>query len=235
MESHPQSMHHLPPEVAALARRCGADPNLVPGAEVTMRQTGVMRADAAQPWKAFRARQTIAIDRMGFVWRARTGPLGCVSITDALEDAGGRLTVMALGVIPLVRLGADDKLTRGELLRYLAELPYSPDAILHNRGLQWEAPDANTLRVTGSHAGVSARIEFTLDPDGLIASAYAPDRPRLEGATTVERPWRCTISDYRSHQGRRLPFAGEAAWIIDGVETPVWRGRIEAWALGPPA
>lgn len=196
-----------------------------------MRQTGVMRTDAAHPWMAFRARQTMTIDRIGFVWRARTGPLGCVSVTDALEDRGPRLSVTALGVVPLVRVVADDKLIKGELLRYLAELPYCPDAILHNHGLRWEAPDADVLRVTGAHSGVSARIEFTLNADGFITSAYAPDRPRLEGKTSVEGPWRCTLGDYRPHQGRRLPFAAQAAWIIDGEETPVWRGRIDDWTL----
>ena len=200
-----------------------------------MSQTGVMRADARHPWAAFHARQTIAINESGFVWRARTGPFGCVTVTDALKEVGAGLTVKALGLVPLARVPVDDMLTKGELMRYLAELPFSPDAILHNASLQWEVLDSNTLRVAGVHGKVRAEVDLTIGADGLLSSAFSPARPRLEGTLSVERPWRCVVSDYRLHEGRQVPFAAQAAWVIDGAETPVWRGKIEHWTVRPRA
>lgn len=190
-----------------------------------------MRADAAHPWARFRADQTISLDRPGFRWRATTGPFDLVTVTDALDEAGPSLTVKAFGVIPLARVAADDALTKGELLRYLAELPLAPDAMLRNTALDWEVLGPSTLHVSATVGGVRARIVFTLDADGLVASAFAPDRPRLEGATTVEHPWQGRFGAYRLHHGRRLPFAAEVAWIIEGAVLPVWRGQMEDWTM----
>ncbi|MEO6378738.1 MAG: DUF6544 family protein, partial [Caulobacteraceae bacterium] len=227
----PRTRREPPREVIALAERCGAQRTGIASTQVCLRQTGTMRADAAHPWARFRARQTIMLDRPGFTWRARTGPLGLVSVTDALGEAGPRLTVTALGAFPLVRVAADDALTKGELMRYLAELPLAPDAILDNASLDWEVLGANTFRVAATHRGVRACVDLTLGSDGFVASAFAPDRPRLEGARTVERPWRCQLGEYRAHGGRQLPFAAEVAWTIDGAVTTVLRVRLEDWRL----
>lgn len=194
-------------------------------------QTGEMRADAAHDWARFRARQSIAVDRIGFVWRAATGPLGSIRVTDALDDAGPRITVTAFGVLSLARVARDAALTKGELQRYLAELPLAPDAILHNPELGWEVMDASRLRVSAIHRGVHAHVDLTLNADGLVASAFAPDRPRLEGGAAIERPWEGRFTDYRAHHGRTLPFAAEVAWSIDGQRLSVWRGAMRTWGL----
>ncbi|RYF92229.1 MAG: hypothetical protein EON95_13130 [Caulobacteraceae bacterium] len=220
----------LPPAVRGLALRCGADPPRG-AARVLLRQTGTMRADAAAPWAAFTARQVYELEQCGFEWRARTGPLGAVTVTDALDDAGPRLTVRALGLIPLVRARPDAALIKGELLRYLAELPLAPDAIVANRGLAWEDLGGGVLRVSAAFGDVQAGLTLTLGEDGLVASAFAPDRPRLVGGATVETPWHCTMGDYRARDGRLVPFETQAAWALDGGIVPVWRGRLTDWRL----
>ena len=233
MRHAPQALgRNLPPEVGALALRCGANAE-EPGADhVVLTQTGSMRTDADRQWAPFRARQTIAIDRVGFVWRAAIGPFGCIRVTDALEETGPRLTVMALGLIPLARVAADEALTKGELQRYLAELPLVPDAILRNAALDWEVVNAGLLRVSATDHGVRAHVDLSLGPDGLVASAFAPDRPRLEGSRTVERPWTGRFREYRTHLGRRIPFAAEVGWTLDGQEVGYWRGAMTSWGLG---
>jgi hypothetical protein len=218
----------LPTAVVELARRCGARIGEVACDHVVLTQIGSMRADAAHRWAPFKARQSMAMDGPRFAWRAATGPFGCIRITDALDADGGWLTVSALGVIPLARVPRDDSLTKGELQRYLAELPLAPDAILRNGALEWEALSATCLRVSAAVGPVRAQIDMTLGSDGLVASAYTPGRPRLEG---VEHPWRGRFSDYRLHEGRQIPFAAEASWTIGGQETAYWRGAMVTWAL----
>jgi hypothetical protein len=220
----------LPPAVRSLAERCGANP---PRAitRVMLRQTGAMRTDAAAPWADFTARQSYELEQCGFSWQARTGPLGTVSVTDALDDGGARLTVTALGLFPLVRVKPDAALIRGQLLRYLAELPLAPDAIVANRGLIWEDLGHGDLRVSATFGAVSASLTLTLGDDGLVASAFAESRPRLVGAQSVETPWHCTMGDYRRRDGRLIPFAAEAAWRLGGHSVTVWRGQMTDWRL----
>jgi hypothetical protein len=218
----------LPPAVVDLARRCGAQTGDDHLDHVVLTQSGAMRADAAHRWAPFRARQSMAMDRVGFTWRAAAGPLGCVTITDALDEAGPRLTVVAVGLIPLAKVARDAALTKGELQRYLAELPLAPDAILRNVMLDWQALSPTCIRVSAAVRGVRAHVDLTLGADGLVASAFAPDRPHLDGA---ERPWRGCFSDYRTHQGRQIPFAAEAIWTLGGRDVAYWRGEILTWAL----
>jgi hypothetical protein len=218
----------LPPAVVTLAHRCGAKAGDGAADHVVLTQRGVMRADAAHRWAPFKARQSMAMDRVGFAWMAATGPLGCLRITDALDAKGGRLTVRALGLIPLAHVPRDAALTKGELQRYLAELPLAPDAILRNLGLDWEEVSSTCLRVSATVGAVRAHVDLTLGGDGLVASAFAADRPRLEG---VGHPWRGRFSDYRVHEGRQIPFSAEAFWTIEGKEMAYWRGAMLTWAL----
>jgi hypothetical protein len=178
---------------------------------------------------AFNAIQTISSERCGFQWRARFGPLGMISACDALEDGVGRLDVMALGVIPVARTPRTVALVRGELMRYLAELAWSPDAIASNRALRWREDGPDRLVVGAGDGATAAEVTLTMDTDGRIATAFAPDRPRSADEPTLPTPWQGRFSDYRLHLGRWLPFAGEVAWEIGGKAEVYWQGRIETW------
>ena len=190
-----------------------------------------MRQDAASGWLAFEARQTIRIAECAFKWRAKVGPAGLVRVTDSLGRDGGRLTATALGLIPVARAGGSAAVTRGELMRYLAELAWAPDAMLHNPQLGWRTEGADGLVVTAGEGPCRADVTLRLDQDGRIASASAPDRPRAVGRTFVPTPWRGRFLDYRFHEGRWLPFRGEVGWILDGREVVCWEGALTTWGL----
>lgn len=123
-------------------------------------------------------------------------------------------------------------LTKGELMRYLAELPWAPDALLHNHALDWQVLDPTRLRVSAACGLGRAAVDLHLGTDGLVAEVSAADRPRMEGGGTVERPWWGRFCDYRSHAGRKLPFGAEVGWRLQDDEIAVWRGRVTAWAMG---
>lgn len=189
-----------------------------------------MRNDGGSGWMSFTARQTIALTECAFKWRARTGPLGLVSVRDSFENGRGRLNVSALGFIPIARAAGSQDVTRGELMRYLAELAWAPAAILLNRQLRWRVIDDRRLIVSAEAGGARAEVELTLDGEGRIESAFAPDRPRAIEDGFVPAPWRGRFSDYRQVGTAWIPFAGEVGWVGDPDEI-VWQGRIESWEL----
>ena len=53
----------------------------------------------------------------------------------------------------------------------------------------------------------------------------------MEGGAFVERPWRGQFFDYRQHQRRWLPFAGEVAWVLEDQSFVAWRGAVLAWTI----
>lgn len=138
----------LPAAVHDLALRLGVKPGNEP-ANVRLTQTGRMkRSLGEETWMEFSATQTISTRVCEFNWRATAGPFGLISARDAVEHGEGRFDIMALGIIPIASAEHSSSLMRGELMRYLAELAWAPDAILHNTELRWRVDAPDTLAVS---------------------------------------------------------------------------------------
>ncbi len=224
-----QDAARLPAAVHDLAIRLG-QPDDDRGV-VRLTQTGRMKRSLdAQSWMAFTATQTISTRACEFDWRANAGPFGMISARDALDHGEGHFDILALGVIPIARAEHTPALVRGELMRYLAELAWAPAAILLNTSLRWRVDGRDTLAVSAGVGETASEVILSLDGDGRIGGAFAPDRPRSAAAPFLPTPWRGRFSDYRLHGGLWLPFAGEVAWEIDGKEVVYWQGRIDQWA-----
>ena len=228
IEEYPRIRARLPAAVYDLALRLGANPRLS-STSVRLRQSGRMRQIGDARWMAFRAKPDISTLRCAFDWRARAGPAGLITARDALTEEGGRFDVRALGIFPIVRADHTPALQRGQLMRYIAELPWAPDAILHNTELRWLEDGPDTLAVSAGAGETASEVVLSLDSQGRIADAFVPDRPRSAQAPFLPTPWRGRFTDYRRHNDMWIPFAGEVGWQIDGKEYLYWQGRIEHW------
>ena len=173
--------------------------------------------------------QTISTRVCEFEWQARVGPLGVISARDALKNDEGQFDIAVFGVVPIARAEHSPALMRGELMRYMAELAWAPQAILLNPALRWCEVGTTGLAVSAGVGETASEVVLSLDRDGRIAGAFAADRPRAATSPILPTPWRGRFSDFRLHAGLWIPFAGEVAWIIDGQEVVYWQGRIETW------
>ena len=228
---HSWDKARLPDAVYDLAMRLGVKPDCT-AAAVRLIQIGRMKRKLeGEAWMGFTATQTIAADRCGFDWQAKAGPLGLISVRDALVDGEARLDVQAFGFLPLAHAPHTASLLRGELLRYLAEMPWAPHAILHNPALTWRVDGPETLAVSAGVGDAASEVVLTLGTEGRVAGAFAADRPRSATAPILPTPWRGRFSDYRSHHAIWLPFAGEVAWEINGQAVTYWQGQIVDWEM----
>jgi hypothetical protein len=228
-DAGPHDHTRLPAAVYDLAVRLGAKPG-DNRSTVTLTQTGRMKQNLdIDTWMDFTATQTISTRACEFDWQAQAGPLGMISARDALENGEGRFDITALGFIPIGRAEHTSALVRGELVRYLAELPWAPHAILLNTTLSWRVDDPDTLAVSAGADETACEILLSLDNDGRIVGAFAADRPRSATAPFLPTRWRGRFSDYRHHNSFWIPFAGEVGWEIAGKEVAYWQGRIGIW------
>jgi hypothetical protein len=219
----------LPSEVVGLARRLGGTPER--GNRFSQfAQTGQMWSAPSAGPMSFSARQTVSTADPGFLWRAAAGPAGLIKIADYLIGGSGGLEARILGSVTVARDVDSPQTVQGEAMRYLAELPWNPDALLYNRALDWTVLDAHRLRVATGSGRSRAEVTLELNEAGLIEKSGAAARPRLEGGTYVRRPWHGRFWDYRRVGERMVPMAGEVAWTIDGTEFIYWRGQITNWA-----
>jgi hypothetical protein len=220
---------HLPPVVSDLALRLGADPGCAFDT-VRFSQHGSMRVSLkSRLWLPFTAHQTMSIRSCAFVWNARFLPLGYMTVTDALENDIGRLDVTALGIIPVARSKPSAALARGERIRYLAELPLAPDAILHNRDIHWREIDASTIAVTSGSGDTACEVILGLGPDRRVISAFCADRATSVTPPFATMPWRGFFSDYRRVNGRWIPSRAQVGWIVEDCDDIYWKGRIRDW------
>lgn len=189
-----------------------------------------MRQDGSSRWMRFAARQWIDAAGPQFDWTARCGPAGLIRVRDALLDGEGRVDVRLLGIVPVAR-ASGAAVTRGEVMRYLAELPWCPDAILRNRQIAWEVEGGDRLTASLRLGEIEGRVLLELDGEGRVGAISAPDRPRSTKRGIVETPWWGRFSDYRRIDGRQVPFRGEVGWEEDGRRFTVWEGRIIEWSV----
>lgn len=92
-------------------------------------------------------------------------------ILDCYVDGEGLLEARLCGSLPLTR-AAGPETSRGELMRYLAELIWAPHAMRHNPALSWREIDATAVEVSASSAGGPARVRLIFE-NGDIARIEA--------------------------------------------------------------
>ena len=199
-EADDQRRSRLPAAVYDLAIRLGVKPD-DNRCGVRLTQTGRMKRSLdSESWMSFTASQTISTRTCEFDWRAKFWPFGMITARDALVHGAGRLDITSFGLFPIDQAKHTPALMRGELMRYLAELAWAPAAIVLNTTLRWREDGPDTLAVSAGEGETMSEVILSLDSDGRIAGAFAPDRPRSAIAPELPTPWRGRFSDYRQHK-----------------------------------
>lgn len=224
----------MPPMVADFARRAGADPAR-PMRAASFNQTAELRLKQGGPFQKIEAWQVVSLGRAGFVWDARQplGPLTRLRVIDAFVGGEGLLEARLFGTIPVAKAtGAEIDL--GEAYRYLAELPWMPDAILGNPDLTWRVTGPDTAEVRMPMREGVARVTFRFDAGGDIVAMEAKDRPaRGPDGITHRYDWRGRFGDYQEIGERRLPTFGEVGYVYPSGYEVYFRGRISNYHLAP--
>jgi hypothetical protein len=101
-------------------------------------QEAEFRRGAEAEWGPMPAVQHIGLGAAAFVWDARApGPLvPSFTVVDAYVGGQGSLRANLFGAIP-VAYAQGPVYDRAEAMRYLAELPWAPDAVLGNPEILW--------------------------------------------------------------------------------------------------
>jgi hypothetical protein len=203
--------------------------------QVRIMQEGKMWLKPGAAPRRFTATQHLAVDRVAFEWRARFPVFPCLAMTvaDGYADGEGRLEVKMLGRTFQRQQGAE--VSSGEAMRYLAELPLVPYAMVHNAEVEWLELDDRRLELSAPAGADRVAVTVEFDDTGDIVRASTPARWYRRDDTWVPTPWAGVFSDYRELGGMRMPTRAEAAWEIDGARFVYWSGHItSAAALDTP-
>lgn len=203
-------------------------PPIASSARVRFKQVGEMQLKPGR-WLRFSADQEAATERVEFTWRARfpLAPLIALRVDDWYRAGDGALEVRLFG-LPMKRSrGAE--VAKGEAMRYLAELPWVPQAFVANRELIWREVDDRTVEVATAVAGSRAAMLLHFDDACDIAAASAQDRPRAVGNSVVETPFAGEYGDYQVFDGLRLPTSAAVRWELPEGPFVYFRGRVTSF------
>jgi hypothetical protein len=177
-------------------------------------------------WLPFQAEQDVSVESVEFSWRARfqVAPLIRLSVHDWYRAGEGALEVRFLG-FPVRRFGGP-QVARSEAMRYLAELPWFPHALVGNPELEWRELDAATVEVTTLVGSALTAVRLPFDATGDIVAASAAARPRAVGKESVDTPFRGEFADYEVVGGVRVPTTAEVRWELPEGPFTYFRGRL---------
>jgi hypothetical protein len=203
---------------------------LTPGQPLVRRAQVEQRGDFAMKpgeWRRMRASQTFWASPPGFVWDATISmaPGVNIRVRDGYFGGSAKMKGSIAGLIPIVDQADTPGLAEGSLLRYLAEAPLLPTALLPGAGVQWTAIDDTTARATLSDAGVTVSMNAHFGAAGEITRISAL-RFRDVNGIGVPTPFEAVWSDYLRVDGMMIPTAGEAMWLLREGPHSFWRARI---------
>jgi hypothetical protein len=223
------STAHLPEVIRRHLER--ALPAGLSGKQVRITQRGEMWLKPGRRATRFEATQSFDPERVGFCWRARfrlLGPLN-LQVVDDYADGDGKLEVR-LFRLPLQRQRGTETV-KGEALRYLAELPFAPSAMLLNDQLEWRSLDERSTEVATTVAGERLSVRLEANEAGDIVHSSSEMRCFKVGREWVPRPWGGVFDDYETLGGMRIPTTGEAYWELPEGRYVYWRGTVESAEL----
>lgn len=204
---------------------------------VRMEQRGTFRGDGpTSPWRPFTATQHVTVRPPGFVWNAtiQMWPWVPVRVVDAYHDGRGMLRATLGGVLPVLDAAPGAALDEGELLRYLAEAPLYPTALLPAAGVEWVSIDDTSARATLVHGGTTAALTFHVNDRNEVERVEGLRGFTHEDGSVERRPWVGYWRRYRERGGMRVPTEGEVAWMdSEQGEVSYWRGRMDRLTYRP--
>jgi hypothetical protein len=135
----------------------------------------------------------------------------------------GPLEARLFGSLRLAR-AAGPQASKGELMRYLAELTWAPHAMLAH--LSWREIDANAIEVSAESTGGPARVRLVFE-NGDITRIEADDRPRAVRGCTIPTRWHGRCSAYSEMDNCRIPTGAVVSWLLEERPFDCRRGRVQ--------
>lgn len=177
-------------------------------------------------WAPFTATEDFEVWPPGFVWdaRIRLAPLVIVRVRDSYRRRRGAMLGRAAGLVNVVHQQGTPEMAASTLLRYLAEAPWFPTALLPSAGVSWEAIDNESARATLADGNVRVSMDVHFGLRGEITHITALRHRDVDG-TPVLTPWEGRFYSYNRTAGMMVPGRSEVGWHLPDGWFPYWRGE----------
>ncbi len=195
-------------------------------AAVNLSQQGLFNmSETKAKWSPFTATQFVTTQRPGFDWDAciQMSPGVSAFVHDAYILGEGSLHASLLGLFTVADVRGTPEAALGELLRFFAEMPWYPTALLPSQGVCWEAIDNTSACATLSDAQTTVSLVFRFNAEGMIETMRAEARYRDK---LTAMPWGGRFWNYSTCNGMLIPLEGEVGWEYPEGIRLYYKGKV---------
>jgi hypothetical protein len=180
---------------------------------VKLKHTGEFRQDENQKWMPIEGEEYFTTETPGFIWIGKISLLPLVWITgiDMYLEGKGVFQIKLLYIITIADATKGKELDESELMRWLAEAPLFPTALLPSNHLHWEPVDSDSAKAIIDYSGSKAEAVFHFNKKGEIVQVNA-DRYRAVDNSFVKEKWFGHYSNYTSAKNMMVPWNIEVSW-----------------------
>jgi hypothetical protein len=205
---------HLPHPVAAYVRQAGS----VGRPRVTnfrARIHGRIRGGPSKPWMTFTGEQVNSYGREPsrlFFMDATMFGLP-VDVLHAFVGRTATMRVKLCSLIPMVNAAGPD-LERAETVTMFNDLCVLAPAALVDVPVDWHTIDERHVSGAFTNGAHTVNAELTFNDHHELINFVSDDRlhASADGKTFDPQRWSTPISNYRTHDSRRVGATGEARW-----------------------
>ena len=221
----PKEIEGLPAPVQRFFQTVLKDGQAVVAAVKLSQQGQFNMSETEDKWSPFAATQLVMTQRLGFDWDARIqmAPGLSAFVHDTYLLGEGSLHASLLGLFTVADVHGAPENNQGELLRFFAEAPWYPTALLPSQGVRWEAIDNTSARATLTDGATTVSLVFQFNAEGTIATMRADARYRDK---LTAMPWGGRFWEYEVRDGMLIPLVGEVGWEHPEGIRLYFKGRI---------
>ncbi|MEG3985748.1 hypothetical protein QUA13_01105 [Microcoleus sp. S28C3] len=220
----PKEIEGLPEPVQRFFRTVIKDGQAIVAA-VKLSQQGLFNmSETENKWSPFTATQFVITQRLGFDWDARIQMAPGVNafVHDTYLLGEGSLHASLLGLFTVAKIPSTPEANQGELLRFFAEAPWYPTALLPSQGVRWEAINDTSARATLTDGATTVSVVFQFNAEGTIDTFRTEARYRDK---LTAMPWGGRFGEYSVRNGMLIPLEGEVGWEYPEGTRLYFKGR----------
>lgn len=183
---------------------------------VKLKHTGEFRQAENQKWMPIEGEEYFTTERPGFIWIGKISLLPLVWITgiDKYLEEKGTFQIKILSIFTIADAPRGTELDESELMRWLAEAPLFPTALLPSSYLHWEPVNSDSAKAIIDYTGAKVEALFHFNKKGEIVQMNA-DRYRAVDNSFVREKWVGHYSEYAPAKNMMIPWEIEVSWNTD--------------------
>jgi len=182
---------------------------------VRLKQVGEFRMKENQSWMSIKAEQYFTTEDPAFIWRVKftMAPFIWIDGRDMYYQGKGNMLIKVLSTITVAD-AAGSEMDISSLIRFLAEAPWFPTALIPSDYLEWKEIDSNSARAVIKDKGYTASGIFTFNEKGEIIKFVTNDRYMEADGKYFKEQWAGYYRNYQEIEGMKIPIEGEVEWNL---------------------